>query len=75
MLKLLPALIAAAFVTAPFSAYAADEEQSGAPGVEQAANPMDQDGQGDTQSSPTENTDQDAVTSPLPTGDGRSDNQ
>ena len=47
----------------------------GAPGVEEAANPMDQDGQGDAQATATENTDQDAVTSPLPTGDGRSDNQ
>jgi hypothetical protein len=75
MSKLLPALIAAAFVTVTFSVFAADEDQSGAPGVEQAANPMDQDGQWDTESSSTENTDQDAVTSPLPTGDGRSDNQ
>lgn len=75
MSKLLPALVAAAFVTATFSTFAAAEEQSGAPGVEQAANPMDQDGQGDAQSSSTENTDQDDVTSPVPAGDGRSDNQ
>jgi hypothetical protein len=71
----LPTLIAAAFVTVTLSAFAADEEQSSAPGVEQAANPMDQDGQGDAQATATESTDQDAVTSPLPTGDGRSDNQ
>ena len=75
MTKFLPTLIAAAFVAATFSAFAADEDQSSAPGVEQAANPMDQDGQGDAQSTATENADQDAVTSPLPTGDGRSDNQ
>jgi hypothetical protein len=68
-------LIAAAFVAATFSAYAADEDQSSPPGVEEAANPMDQDGQGDTQSSATEDADQGDVTSPLPTGDGRSDNQ
>lgn len=75
MSKLLPALVAAALVTLTPSAFAADEEQPGTPSVEQAANPMDQDGQGDAQSSSTENTDQDDVTSPVPTGDGRSDNQ
>jgi hypothetical protein len=75
MPKLLPNLIAATFVVATFSAYAADDEQSGSPGVEQAANAMDQDSQGDAQSSASENANQDAVTSPLPTGDGRSDNQ
>jgi len=75
MPKLLSSLIAAAFVTAIFCAHAADEDQSSPPGVEQAANPMDQDGQGDTQSDATEGDDQNDVTSPLPTGDGRSDNQ
>ena len=75
MPNLLSSLIAAAFVTTTFCAHAADEDQSSPPGVEQAANPMDQDGQGDTRSNATEGDDQDDVTSPLPTGDGRSDNQ
>jgi hypothetical protein len=71
----LSSLIAAAFVAATFSVHAADEDQSSAPGVEQAASPMDQDGQGDTQSSATEGADQGDVTSPLPAGDGPSDKQ
>jgi len=75
MPKFLSGLIAAAFVAATFSAYAADEDQSNASGVEQAANPMDRDSQGDTQSSASEGADQGDVTSPLPAGDGRSDNQ
>jgi hypothetical protein len=75
MPKFLSSLIAAAFVAATFSAYAADEDQSSAPDLEQTGNPIDEDSQGDTQSSATEGADQGDVTSPLPTGDGRSDNQ
>jgi hypothetical protein len=95
MHRLLPNLLAAAFVAATFSAYAAEdaeEEQANAPTVDQTANPMDQTGQGDRQSSGTGDLEQGGnsvergdptgtsapggdVTSPLPTGAGRSDNQ
>jgi hypothetical protein len=83
--------LAAIFAAGTLSAYA-EEDQSYAPVVQQTANPMDQSGQGDPQSSGTGAVEQGGnapgrgdptgtaapggvVTSPTPTGPGRSDNQ